>query len=99
SGGSSGGEGPLIGAGGSLVGLGSDVGGSSRIPHPLAVATDSSRRPHASRFSNTANLCHGVLLRAHRWSTRSGSLRDSRDYEVDLVRQIHVESRRNGCAR
>ena len=32
SGGSSGGEGALIGTGGSLVGIGSDIGGSIRIP-------------------------------------------------------------------
>lgn len=32
SGGSSGGEGALIGGGGSLLGLGSDIGGSIRIP-------------------------------------------------------------------
>lgn len=31
-GGSSGGEGALIGAGGSVLGLGSDIGGSIRIP-------------------------------------------------------------------
>lgn len=32
SGGSSGGEGALIGGGGSVLGLGSDIGGSIRIP-------------------------------------------------------------------
>lgn len=32
SGGSSGGEGALIGGGGSLLGIGSDIGGSIRIP-------------------------------------------------------------------
>ena len=31
-GGSSGGEGALIGAGGSILGLGSDIGGSLRVP-------------------------------------------------------------------
>lgn len=35
SGGSSGGEGALVGAGGSVLGIGTDIGGSIRVPSTL----------------------------------------------------------------
>ncbi|XP_008302201.1 fatty-acid amide hydrolase 1 isoform X2 [Stegastes partitus] len=50
SGGSSGGEGALIGAGGSLCGMGSDIGGSVRIP--AAFCGICSLKPTAGRLSS-----------------------------------------------
>ncbi|GMR49023.1 hypothetical protein PMAYCL1PPCAC_19218, partial [Pristionchus mayeri] len=49
SGGSSGGEGALIGAHGSLIGMGSDIGGSIRIPS--AYSGCCGFKPSATRFS------------------------------------------------
>ena len=55
-GGSSGGQAAIIAAGGSPLGLGTDIGGSIRVPATLTASWGSSRRPAARRS--------GPLLRA-----------------------------------
>nr|XP_057929347.1 fatty-acid amide hydrolase 1 [Doryrhamphus excisus] len=59
SGGSSGGEGALIGGGGSLLGIGSDVGGSVRIP--AAFCGFCALKPTAGRLSSlgVSTICPG----------------------------------------
>ena len=66
-GGSSGGEGALIGAGGSIIGLGTDIGGSIRIPsyvHGLyGLRASSNRFPYldiANSYPNQLGVCSVV---------------------------------------
>lgn len=59
SGGSSGGEGALIGGGGSLLGIGSDIGGSIRIPS--AFCGICGFKPTSGRLRSVCLCCSGLF--------------------------------------
>lgn len=56
SGGSSGGEGALIGGGGSLLGMGSDIGGSIRIPASFCGIYGFKPTPRRLRYGWPSNI-------------------------------------------
>ncbi|PYH35520.1 putative acetamidase [Aspergillus neoniger CBS 115656] len=68
SGGSSGGEGALIGTGGSVVGIGTDIGGSIRVPANLQVAG-----PMARSLSSIEHFMQS-LLDSNPWNIDPGCI-------------------------
>lgn len=63
-GGSSGGEAALLSLGGSLVGWGTDIGGSIRIPSHMNGLWG--LKPSVSRVSNSLQTTYGTMLMVSR---------------------------------
>ncbi|NWW55031.1 FAAH1 hydrolase, partial [Pedionomus torquatus] len=65
-GGSSGGEGALIAGGGSILGIGSDIGGSIRLPSSFCglcgLKPTAERLRHGGRAGGWTHVCHTHLL-------------------------------------
>uniref|UniRef100_A0A3P9BGG9 Fatty acid amide hydrolase n=1 Tax=Maylandia zebra TaxID=106582 RepID=A0A3P9BGG9_9CICH len=68
SGGSSGGEGALIGGGGSLLGIGTDLGGSIRLPSSFCGICGFKPTAHRLRDVDSLALCMQALLCDHMFS-------------------------------